>query len=880
MMNPLLPAVSIVIAFATIFILNRECERVDRNVGPLHSVGIAVLALLCVSTGFYLARKYSDAYSYSLGVRAFMLLVLGAVSLCAILMIFRRIIGLPSCSQGKGNETDIHIHFGGDIKDDRAFAYSIRSQLVSSAPASVSMFDIHEFERRQDDYQDANSAGTFVYVISESFVSDASIRQKLVQTTQKAVIPGYMYFFLLRGTSYQSLRATYPEMEKLGNRVMIGTEPDLRTMLDEVLACARSRPLMMRHLRRFARTKHWISFAGVLAGTFLPWLYATAPIVWLLLVLSVYTAAFEQQVPHFLLTLAVCQFVALLLHRQRALDFWPFLGSCLNWKLDSRANLNQSPWTRPVLGFWRWTKDTHARRRSDRRHDRSLHAEEFVRSLRVWSGMVLRSRAYTLAVLLGGGLPTLLFGLHSPSAVSWALLGGMLGLVLPAWVSWSQQLVKRMGYRRLCLTDEELDRTSRFFRLESLSKKFFVGNLSFLSHRMHHDWFRQKPRVFISYSWTVDEKHGLAPDLHRVLTDLRINHFYDKDSIRSSFASWRASVSDALMQCTHVLVLLDPSMPAQQVVDREIRTAVQRLHTDIIPSIICVADADTVKVLLDKKDLPFELRWLLEWAPRISPREARDPIIVESILRQRTRQGRFRNFFTLIFPGSYLRSFIIRNSIPVSSGKPTYPWKGSESYLRASLWYSHDPTQRAAIALKAKRLADRSLGGTLSTRNLLVEPSGYFSGETGALLTFEAECKALLINPSFAIAYVKRAVTASTLVDVAFYNSGAEEGFSVSGQSLAYGYEHCLVDAGLGLILSSVEERPHAEYTLGFLIGEHVALSGILHPAWLDQARTYLELSKQHARDPALAQRCTEALQRIDEREQNTNNDLLLRGRS
>lgn len=664
-MHSLIPIFSIAITFVAIFILNREGKRVHRNVGPLHAVGLAVVVLLCIRTSFYLKYRYLDALSLPPVAQTLMLIVFATVILYAVLMVFRRILGIVSHSTGKENEGDICICFGGDIDDDRALAYSIQSQLASSAPASVNIFDIHDFERRQDDYQDPEAAGTFVYVISESFVGDASIRDKLVQTAQKAGIPGYMYFFLLRGISYQRLRDTYPEMEELGNRVMIGTESDLRTMLDEVLACARNRPLMMRRLRRFAGTKHWLSVAGVIGGLFLPWLYATAPIIWLLCMLSVYAPAFEGRVPHFVLALAVCQFVALLLHRQGAFDFWPFLGSCLNWRLDSGADLQQSPWTRPVLGFWKWAEHTYARRRSDARHDRCLDAEESVRSLRAWSGLVLKSRLYTLAVLLGGGLTTLLFARHTPNAGNWALLGGALGLALPAWISSSQQFVKRIGYWRLGLTDEELDRTSRFFWLEALSDRF-AGNLSFLSHKMHRSWLRQRPRVFISYSWVADEKRGLAPDLHRVLTDLAIDHFYDKDSIRSRFASWRSSVSDALMRCTHVLVLLDDSMPAKQVVDREIRTAVQRLHTDILPSFVCVADSHTIKALLEKVDVPFELRWLLEWAPRISPSEASDPSVIESVIRQRTRQGRFRDFLSLLFPSACLKSFLVGCRVPLS----------------------------------------------------------------------------------------------------------------------------------------------------------------------------------------------------------------------
>jgi len=659
-MNLAIPIISVIVAFAVIHTLNREVRPARRDIGLLHSIGIAAIVLLCIYLGFYVKVRCFDSWAFypfieALCAIAFILLVFQLV-----LALFRLLIGVSLTEQ------DIHICFGGDIEADRVFADTLKVSLALKAPASVYLFDIHEFERMQDAYQHSAAVGTFIYILSDKLVSDDSVRSKLLMTGQKASIPGYMYFYICHDTTYKELRESYPEMEDLGDRVMIGDDNAVKAMLEQAVAYACRRPKIMRRLRRLVAACFLPSHAGVLVGTLLPLLYGSAPIVWLLLFASASAPCIRAMVPDFLLAVAACQFVALLIHRQRAFDFWPFLGSRLNCTLSTHACAQQSTWMRSVLGFWAWSDDTHARNKKEVHEERCLTSEQSLHSLRAWSGLIMESRLYTLTVLFAGGFAVFLCSRNIPHAEILVLLGGMLGLALPPWVAWSQRLVKHIGYWRLGLTSSELDRTATFFRIDSLNDRF-IGNLSYLSHKMLRSWLRQKPRVFISYSWTADEKRGLAPTVHQTLKKLGIDHFYDKNNIRSEFAAWRASVSDALTSCTHVLLLLDDSMPANQVVDREIRTAVQRLHTDIFPSFICVAEPQTVASLLAKEDIPFELRWLLEWTPCISPQEATCSHILEAVIRQRTRQGRLADFATMLFPGKYMKLFLSRYQVPVST---------------------------------------------------------------------------------------------------------------------------------------------------------------------------------------------------------------------
>jgi len=655
-MNLTIAIAAIGVTFAAIRTLNREVRPHRSDIGPVRSIAIAALVLACIHGGAYAKAKYLDPHGLDPIIH-----VLVAVSFLLLLLqlvktVFRLLLGVPSLDR------DIHICFGGDIEEDRAFAADLLSSLSRSAPASVHLFDIHECERRQDAYQPSGAAGTFIYVISEEFVRDDEVRSKLLITGQKADIPGYMYFYICRGTKYENLRRTYPEMEELGDRVMIGDDQKddekddpVRNLLEQVVAHALRRPLIMRRLRRLMAMCFLPSHAGVLAGVFIPWLYASAPFVWLLMVMAFFSPGIAERLPNAILAIGVCQYVSLLLYRQRALDFWPFLGSRLNFDLSQCPHSGAGTWNRRSLSFQEWVNGTRARRHLGDHAQSLLDAEQSTRSVRSWSGLVLESRLYTLLVICGGGLAVTLFSIQARGALSWMLPGVTVGMLYSPWVAWSQRFVRRIGYWRLGLMSEELNRTESFFRVQTLGRDFGI-NLSYRSHKVHRSWLPEKPRVFISYSWASDEKRSLAPTLHRILTELGIDHFYDKESIRSEFASWRASVSDALMNCTHVILLLDDAMPTHQVVDREIRTAVQRLHTEVFPSFICVAEPQTMEFLLSKEDVPFEFRWLLEWAPCISPRQARQESLLNTVITQRSRQGRARDFITLLFPDAYLKN--------------------------------------------------------------------------------------------------------------------------------------------------------------------------------------------------------------------------------
>jgi hypothetical protein len=90
----------------------------------------------------------------------------------------------------------------------------------------------------------------------------------------------------------------------------------------------------------------------------------------------------------------------------------------------------------------------------------------------------------------------------------------------------------------------------------------------------------------------------------------------------------------------------------------EVRTVLYRLFTELIPSIICVSSAETVATLLERVDLPDELRFALSNCPRLSYDEANDPAVVHHILRQRRRQSVWASWSALVAPNNTLSKLI------------------------------------------------------------------------------------------------------------------------------------------------------------------------------------------------------------------------------
>jgi len=145
-----------------------------------------------------------------------------------------------------------------------------------------------------------------------------------------------------------------------------------------------------------------------------------------------------------------------------------------------------------------------------------------------------------------------------------------------------------------------------------------------------------------------------ASDLVPVLSHLGVKTFQDVRDIRSRFAAWRCQVVKPLIDCTHIFFVLGPDVLASRTIHIELKTALYRHHVELLPSIVCVADAETAAALLARQELSNELRFVLENCPRITRAESTDPLVLMHILRQRRRQTLWESWKATLAPRSTL----------------------------------------------------------------------------------------------------------------------------------------------------------------------------------------------------------------------------------
>ena len=117
-------------------------------------------------------------------------------------------------------------------------------------------------------------------------------------------------------------------------------------------------------------------------------------------------------------------------------------------------------------------------------------------------------------------------------------------------------------------------------------------------------------------------------------------------------------MSAALLDSTHVFVVVGPHVLQGAVIRRELKLTLQRSNTEVLPAVVCVTDPAAAKELRDRPDLPEELRFILAWCPRLSPQEAESPEILGRLVRQRRRQGLLRDWLTLVAPVGAMQRFL------------------------------------------------------------------------------------------------------------------------------------------------------------------------------------------------------------------------------
>ncbi len=163
-------------------------------------------------------------------------------------------------------------------------------------------------------------------------------------------------------------------------------------------------------------------------------------------------------------------------------------------------------------------------------------------------------------------------------------------------------------------------------------------------------WFPPRDFVFISYVWSDEENVRLAQRMDEAFKATGIDFFRDTRAIDDPFAAWREHISLALIKCTHFFVVISAGIKHGQVVLKEVETVMQRLHLERMPSVVCVANSETARLLLADRQVPLSVRLLLSCCPRVSTSDAADSRMLRYMVEQTRRQGKWIDWLTTLSP--------------------------------------------------------------------------------------------------------------------------------------------------------------------------------------------------------------------------------------
>jgi hypothetical protein len=354
--------------------------------------------------------------------------------------------------------------------------------------------------------------------------------------------------------------------------------------------------------------------------------------------------------------------------RMPACDFWPWLG-CRS--RASRQPLSPQEFTESALSgiFW-LTKRTWASREAWR--SRSVTAGEedcrtcSPRELREaqigWKVALNMQRVVILLLLLfQAALPLyviLRLGAGHVVLIMMAFVGGVL-IPLLYTVSFrasrvSQQARRGLSSSRIAGTQAVRERIWRIERrLGGGAKNVNTTGL------MHHQWllngavgspwsrdiFPPPHFVFLSYSRADDAKSGHVAVVAESLRRLGIPYYLDREA-QSNVSTWRSIAAVSLQKASHIIVFAGPGGLSSNAVQRELRAALQRTPNELPPAIICVAECELRRRLLETTDLSPEWEFVLTWAAQLSPDELTEPENLGLLIRQRARQGLLKDWAT------------------------------------------------------------------------------------------------------------------------------------------------------------------------------------------------------------------------------------------
>lgn len=578
----------------------------------------------------------------------------------------------------------VRVWFTGASPEDGAFASRIAEDVHTYGKPVL--MDVDEIDRADErgDKRPVRFNGTAVFVLSPSMLANPQNRSKLIRSCPSLGVPGHEAFYICSGMQFSQLRESYPDLEELFDKVMIGDEADLPQMLAELrdyvlhrkenlhsfrssclkgLSC---KDLLIVTVVGLGPIWHLLYYAGLAASVIVVYVMVASP-AWdkgLYLgaaFLAVYAAGFG-------------------VNRLNALDLWPWLGP--RWNLSESGpqmvEMGQF-WSRKQHFGWIFDKSSPNIESAEAANSNCTESECHSAISR-WSTTAHRARFWGILKLLFLITPAAVVILpHSWPMAGWAGAAFLTGIFFPPVFYWASNDVREKAFWKIGLTNKELDFTDRVFSLLSPAQgllressrcsglgpalkaqlEYWADTQSTESGGRQRSWFRRPDNAFISYVWADEAEIPIAASLENILQELGLTCFLDKRNIEGKFRAWRSRVSTGLLRCTHLFVVLGPMALKGNVIRRELKMSLQRHYSELFPAIICVVQPEVASSLMNEVELPAELRFILRRCPRLTYEQACDLKILSRLLRQRRRQGLFRDWGVALFPEAAIRRILI-----------------------------------------------------------------------------------------------------------------------------------------------------------------------------------------------------------------------------
>ena len=532
--------------------------------------------------------------------------------------------------------------------EDRILAEDLRQQLAEVVNVRMVSIDEIVAVAERNRWERAMFIKTPVFIISDVSTSTDRRRKALVSVNPVLGDLNFRSYYICRGIRPLQLLERYEELGRLANEAMIVGEEAKALLVKDLSDYARSQgpPTLKDLLRTTAGSLRFLAagVADVIGGVAVLFFFLGFPAGIALAILYAVGAASRFSSFLFLLTVFAVGYAC---HMIETLEIWPWLGR--RWKPERKEI------TKAANGSTISTFDL---------------------EVAVSSHRLARRWAATYGYLAIGVLvvPLVLTALTSDvPSIMWILIAAGLGIGGPPFKTWGHRLLARFEAGRrglLAVSLERFDSHAARLSIKPVPNSLMAFNPEDLklfdqhelvsvrrwlhvallgtTSALHRPWLRPRDTVFISYVWADDPQTGLAEKLSETLDKLRTAHFLDKRHIPSGFVGWRSHVALELSRATHVLLIITPNITRGKVIAKEIRAIMHRWYFEVLPSVICVVEPDVAKMLREDKTVPLELRFLLAWCPNITFTEAQNAPVLERLIRQRRRNGRFNDWLVLL----------------------------------------------------------------------------------------------------------------------------------------------------------------------------------------------------------------------------------------